>query len=137
MLAGNNVCSFLAFLLLVLATPGGINAGQATQPKADPPRAGTNGVTSPQCLYCPRAIPQNDRDAETSGVVLLDVTVTADGRITKPVVVKGLSSALDESALKAVRKWKMKPALGTDGKPVNCRVQVEVTFHLYSNVATG
>jgi len=25
----------------------------------------------------------------------------------------------------------MRPAVGPSGKPVNCRVQIEVTFHLY------
>jgi protein TonB len=70
-------------------------------------------------------------------VVLLDVTVTAEGRVTKPIVLKGLDAGLHEGALEAVRNWKMKPALEPDGKPVTCRVQVEVAFHLYPNLAQG
>jgi len=38
---------------------------------------------------------------------------------------------LEEKALSQVKNWKMRPALGPSGKPVNCRVQIEVTFHLY------
>jgi TonB family protein len=134
----NNFGGFLAFSLwVVMAMPGVIGAQQVAEPKGDPPRAGINGITSPICVYCPLPVSQKSHKAKISGVVLLDVIVTSDGRVTKPIVLKGLDSALDESALEAVRDWKMKPALGPDGKPVNCRVQVEVTFHLHSNVATG
>ena len=131
MLTRNNFGIVLVFLLWVLiAMPGVMEAQQATEPKVDPPRAGINGVTSPQCVYCPGPeYSQKARKAKISGLVLVDVTVTADGRVTKPVVLKGLGMGLDEKALEAVRNWKMKPASGPDGKPLDCRVQVEVTFH--------
>jgi len=63
--------------------------------------------------------------------VLLDVTVTADGRVISPNVIKGPGLGLEEKALSQVKNWKMRPPLGPSGKPVNCRVQIEVTFHLY------
>jgi hypothetical protein len=51
----NNFGGFLAGLLwVVLAVPGVIDAQQPAGPKADPPRAGTNGVSSPQCIHCPQ-----------------------------------------------------------------------------------
>ena len=127
----NNFGIVLVFLLWVLMAMLGVMEGQqATEPKVDPPRAGINGVTSPQCVYCPGPeYSQKARKAKISGLVLVDVTVTADGRVTKPVVLKGLGMGLDEKALEAVRNWKMKPASGPDGKPLDCRVQVEVTFH--------
>jgi len=130
---------FLASLLWsVIAIPSVVKAQQqSAEPKVDPPRAGINGVTSPQCVYCPLPASQKARKTEISGVVLLDVTVTAEGRVTKPIVLKGLGAGLDEGALEAVRNWKMKPALGPDGKPVTCHVQVEVAFHLYPNLAQG
>ena len=113
-----------------MAMPGVINARQATEQKVDPPRAGINGVTSPRCVYCPQPeYSQKARKAKISGTILLDVTVTANGQVTKPIVLKSLGMGLDEQALKAVRDWKMKPASSPDGKPVDCRVQVEVTFH--------
>ena len=131
MLTRNNFGIVMVFLLWVLiAMPGVMEAQQATEPKVDPPRAGINGVTSPQCVYCPEPeYSQKARKAKISGLVLLDVTVTTDGRVTKPVVLKGRGTGLDEKALEAVRNWKMKPASGPDGKPLDCRVQVEVTFH--------
>jgi TonB family protein len=93
------------------------------------PRAGVNGVTRPECIYCPRPeYSKEARKARVSGVVLLDVTVTTDGKIINPVVVKGPGSGLNEKALAQVKKWKMQPALSPGGKPVNCRVQIEITF---------
>jgi TonB family protein len=133
MLTRNNFGRILAFLLwIVMAAPGVIEAQQAPEPTVDPPRAGTNGVTSPQCLYCPQPkLSKAARKAKVSGTVLLDVTVTSNGQVAKPMVVKGSGTGLDEQALEAVRNWKMKPASGPDGKPVDCRVQVEVTIHSY------
>jgi TonB family protein len=132
MLTRSNVGSFLAFLLWVVAVPGGLKAQQATESKTDPPRAGMNGVGAPRCIYCPQPeYSRKARKAKISGTVLLDVIVSADGQIAKAVVLKGPSDDLVERALEAVRKWKMQPALGPDGNPVNCRVQVQVTFHLY------
>jgi TonB family protein len=130
MLTTNNFGRFLAFLLwVVMAMPGVITAQQAADPKVDPPRAGRNGVTSPMCIYCPAPLhPEKANKAKISGTVLLDVTVTADGQVVKPIVLKGLGMGFDEQALQTVRDWKMKPASGPNGKPVTCRVQVEVTL---------
>lgn len=95
-------------------------------------RAGVNGVGSPQCIYCPQPEYSDEaRKAKYQGTVLLDVTVTADGRVLNPVVIKGPGLGLEEKALAQVRNWKMRAALGPGGKPVSCRVQIEVTFHLY------
>lgn len=95
-------------------------------------RAGVNGVGSPQCIYCPQPEYSDEaRKAKYQGTVLLDVTVTADGRVVNPMVIKGPGLGLEEKALAQVRNWKMRAALGPGGKPVNCRVQIEVTFHLY------
>jgi TonB family protein len=95
-------------------------------------RAGINGVGSPQCIYCPQPEYSDEaRKAKYQGTVLLDVTVTADGRVINPIVIKGPGLGLEEKALAQVRNWKMRAALGPGGKAVACRVQIEVTFHLY------
>jgi protein TonB len=95
-------------------------------------RAGVNGVGSPVCIYCPPPEYSDEaRKAKYQGTVLLDVTVTSDGRVVNPFVIKGPGLGMEEKALAQVRNWKMRPALGPSGKPVNCRVQIEVTFHLY------
>jgi periplasmic protein TonB len=95
-------------------------------------RAGVNGVGSPQCIYCPQPEYSDEaRKAKYQGTVLLDVTVTADGRVLNPIVIKGPGLGLEEKALAKVKEWKMRAALGPGGKAVTCRVQIEVTFHLY------
>jgi TonB family protein len=133
MLKRNNFGSFLACSLwVVMGMPGVAKSQQPAEPKVGPPRAGTNGVTSPQCVYCPQPeYSQKARKDRVSGTVVLDVIVTADGQIAKPVVLKGPSNELSEQALEAVRGWKMKPASGPDGKPIDCRVNIQVNFHLY------
>jgi TonB family protein len=128
MLTQNDFGRFPAFFLcVVMAMPGVIMAQQATDPKVDPPRAGVNGAGKPQCVYCPE--PAKTPKPKFSGVVLLDVTVMTDGKITDPIVVNGPGMGLNEKALEQVRTWKLKPARGPDGKPVKCRVRIEVTFH--------
>jgi TonB family protein len=93
------------------------------------PRAGMNGVTPPRCIHCPKPHYTNQaRDANFSGVVLLEVTVTTDGKVINPAVVKGPGLGLNEKALAQVQKWKMTPALSPEGNPVNCRVQIEISF---------
>jgi len=93
------------------------------------PRAGVNGVTRPECIYCPRPeYSKEARRANVSGVVVLDVTITTDGKVIDPVVVRGPGLGLNEKALAQVKKWKMQPALNPGGKPVNSRVQIEITF---------
>jgi TonB family protein len=65
------------------------------------------------------------------GTVLLDIEVTSDGRVLDPRVVKGPGLGLEEKAMAQVRNWKLKPAIGPNGKAVNCRVTIEVAFRLF------
>lgn len=111
---------------------GGLGPGEGGGTGGGVFRAGINGVGSPQCIYCPQPEYSDEaRKAKYQGTVLLDVTVTSDGRVITPVVIKGPGLGLEEKALTMVKTWKMRPAVGPSGKPVNCRVQIEVTFHLY------
>jgi protein TonB len=111
---------------------GGLGPGEGGGTGGGMFRAGVNGVGSPVCIYCPQPEYSDEaRKAKYQGTVLLDVTVTADGRVVSPVVIKGPGLGLEEKALAQVKNWKMRPAVGPSGKPVNCRVQIEVTFHLY------
>jgi len=111
---------------------GGLGPGEGGGTGGGVFRAGVNGVGAPQCIYCPQPEYSDEaRKAKYQGTVLLDVTVTADGRVINPVVIKGPGLGLEEKALSQVRNWKMRAAVGPNGRPVNSRVQIEVTFHLY------
>src|SRR5207253_1301690 len=69
---------------------GGLGPGEGGGTGGGVFRAGLNGVGSPMCIYCPQPEYSDEaRKAKYQGTVLLDVTVTADGRVISPVVIKG------------------------------------------------
>ena len=95
-------------------------------------RGGTAGTTIPTCVHCPTpAYSDKARAAKFQGAIVLEVVVNADGQIGQIKVLKGVGLGLDESAIKAVKNWKLKPALGPDGNPVAVLVPIEVTFRLF------
>ena len=94
-------------------------------------RAGVNGVGQPACIYCPDPEYSDEaRKAKYQGTVLLEVIVTVDGRVLEPHVLRGPGLGLEEKAVAAVRNWRMRPAIGPNGKPVTCRATIEIGFRL-------
>jgi TonB family protein len=94
-------------------------------------RAGSNGVGYPTCVYCPDAkYSEEARKAKFQGVVLLQVTVTPDGRATNIQIVRGPGLGLEEEAINAVKTWRFKPALGPNRVPVATEIGIEVNFRL-------
>lgn len=133
MRAKRKVFSFFLFCAFSTA------AAAAQQPADDrtggvgkAPRGGVNGVSLPRCIYCPQPhYTRQARKANFNGAVLLDTTVSAEGQIVSAVLIRGPGMGMNEKALAQVKKWKMKPALGPDGKPTACKIQIEVTFRKY------
>jgi len=98
-------------------------------PKNPPPCA-----TAPLTVSAPSpSYSEEARRANYQGVCVLGVIVDADGQPKDIRVLMSLGMGLDEEAVKAVRKWKFKPAM-MDGKPVKVAIQVEVAFHLPAGV---
>jgi len=96
-----------------------------------PHRPGFNGVGYPTCDYCPDAkYSEEARKAKFQGVVLLQVIVSADGRATNILVVRGPGLGLEEQAVAAVKTWRFKPAFGPNRVPVPTRIAIEVQFRL-------
>jgi TonB family protein len=92
--------------------------------------AGVDGVSAPVCVYCPNpSYTDPAREAKFNGSVILQLTVSEQGRTIDARVVKGLPYGLNESAIKSVRDWQFKPAT-RDGQPVTCMVMMEATFRL-------
>jgi len=111
---------------------GGLGPGEGGGTGGGMFRAGVNGVGKPECIYCPDPEYSDEaRKSKYQGIVVLDVVVTTDGRVLDPRVVKGPGLGLEEKAIAQVKNWKLRPALGPNGKPVTCRVTIEVTFRLY------
>lgn len=95
-------------------------------------RAGVAGTTVPTCIYCPPPKYSKEAKAEKyQGSVVLQVTITVDGRATNIHIVKDPGKGLGEKAVEAVRGWRFKPAIGPDGKLAAAICPIVVTFHLY------
>jgi TonB family protein len=110
---------------------GGLGPGEGGGTGGGMFRAGVNGVGQPACIYCPDPEYSDEaRKAKYQGVVVLEITVTADGRVLNPVVVRGPGLGLEERAMAAVRNWKLRPATGPNGRPVTCRATIEIGFRL-------
>ena len=110
----------------------GLGPGEGWNTGGGMPNAGSGGYGIPQCLYCPRADYSDEAmKVKIQGVVELLAVVTLDGRVTDVQVVKGLGYGLDENAIKAARTWRLRPALGPDGKPAAVREIIEMTFQLF------
>jgi TonB family protein len=67
------------------------------------------------------------RDQSVSGFISVSVTVDETGHPTDIHIIEPLGFGLDESAIKAVSKWKFKPAL-RNGAPVSAEATLGVTF---------
>ncbi|HKV24842.1 MAG TPA: energy transducer TonB [Candidatus Acidoferrum sp.] len=113
-------------------TGGGLGPGEGGGTGGGAFRAGVNGVGVPECIYCPPPLYSDDaRKAKYMGSVVLQVTVTADGRAVNISIVKDPGMGLGEKAVESVRTWRFRPAVGPNGKIVPVIVPIEVTFRLY------
>ncbi len=109
----------------------GVGPGEGWGIGGGPPGAGHNGYGYPVCIYCPSPTYSDEAvKAKYQGSVIVQFIVTPDGRTTNTAVIKGLGVGLDEKVIEAVRNWRLKPALGPDGRPAAVRVSAEVTFRL-------
>jgi periplasmic protein TonB len=113
-------------------TGGGLGPGEGGGTGGGVFRAGVNGVGMPTCPYMPDPQYSDEaRKAKYQGVVVLQGTITLEGRVTNISVVKSPGLGLDEKAIEAVRQWRCRPATGPSGRPVPTIVPIEVTFRLF------
>jgi TonB family protein len=70
------------------------------------------------------------RSARIEGTVSLELEFTAAGEVRVLRVVRGLSHGLDEAAQRAALRIRFKPAQSSDGRPVDSRATVHITFRL-------
>lgn len=89
------------------------------------------GTTPPRGLRTPNPdYTDAARIARFKGNLILQVTISAEGRPLDLRVVRGLPFGLNRSSLETVRTWTFQPAT-IGGVPVQTQVPVEVTFRLY------
>lgn len=74
--------------------------------------------------------PEDARKARISGVVLLQVTVGADGAVRDVKPVRSEPMGLTEAAMKAVSQWRYEPARDASGKAIATPMVVTINFRL-------
>jgi len=85
----------------------------------------------PSCEKCPEpGYTDEARTKKIEGIVVLLTTITEQGNGEHISVIRGLGAGLTDAAVEAVRGWRFKPAVGSDGKPFATRVPIEVKFRL-------
>lgn len=106
-------------------------APTATTPVTPSPAASAPAITtSPRpTLRVPAVYPSAARRDGVSGTVALRALVSMNGVPTNIEVVKGIRPDLDKAATEALARWRFQPGTA-DGKPVDARVNVEITFNL-------
>ncbi len=94
---------------------------------------GCDGIPLPKCISCP--LPAYDEHARRNGyqgTIVLEVVILPDGSTSEPRVVQQYDKGLEQSAVRAVRKWRYKPLIGPGGTPVRAGIFVEVDYSLIS-----
>lgn len=95
----------------------------------------------PFCVECPEPrLTREARARRVKGFVALEATISEHGAVQQITVIKGLDYWLTQQAIEAVRRWRISPAIGIDGKPAALRIGILVVFGLGSTVggfATG
>ncbi len=75
------------------------------------------------------AYTESAKNNKIEGAVLLSVVIDSSGVPRNIVVMRGLGSGLDESAIEAITHWRFSPGR-KNGQPVAVRANVEVNFRL-------
>jgi TonB family protein len=119
------------FVLVAAITGISINADSPKQKTEDDKVYDLgDGIQPPKLIHVvePEFDPKSE-EAFSSGVVRIQLIVSAEGVVRDPKVVAGINERQDQKAIEAVKQWRFKPGL-RESKPVNVRVTVEVNFHL-------
>jgi protein TonB len=113
--------------------PGGVVGGViGGLPDAPPPaqavRVGGQ-IKEPKKLKAPSPIyPDIAKQARVQGVVILECTISPQGRVTNVTLLRGIP-LLDQAAMDAVKQWVYTPTL-LNGVPVPVIMTVTVNFKL-------
>lgn len=123
------------------ATPGLFALAQVPKGSETFPEAGSKtdhgSYGFPACIYCPQPEPGHEAvKGKDNPKVVMTVVVDVDGTAKYITVEKQVGYGLDEKAIEAVLKWKLKPAIGPDELPAAVRVPVEVSFQALTVTVT-
>ena len=110
---------------------GGFGSEQVVHQGPKIAQADSGPATTPvEITYKPNPVyTQEARDLKLEGEVLLEVNFSANGSLHVNRVVRGLGHGLDEAAIAAANKIRLKPALRF-GTPVDSTAVVHVSFQM-------
>ena len=103
-------------------------AAAAAAAPAAPVRVGGNIKTPTKTKDVKPVYPPIAQSARVSGVVIIEATIGADGRVKDAKVLRSIP-LLDQAALDAVKQWQFTPTL-LNGVPVPVIMTVTVNFTL-------
>ncbi|MGH9381444.1 MAG: energy transducer TonB [Thermoanaerobaculia bacterium] len=101
--------------------------GCATAPKVTPADANASPPvksSGPGPVY-----PQELAQEGIEGWVIVETTVSREGRVTRPRALRSSDPRFEASAIEAVRQWQFQPAI-FKGRPVEVTYTLTVNFEL-------
>ncbi len=91
-------------------------------------RVGLDDVKPPQSISTP--LPELPANAAKEETAILSAIVDINGDVHNVKVVRSTGhSNLDNKAVEKLAAWKLRPCTHK-GQPVNCAMNLEITFHL-------
>lgn len=111
---------------------GGTGTGSSASGSPGPMvmRAGAGGMKLPRKIKDVKPVyPAGALPLRAQGVVLIEATIGADGRVLETKLLHSVNALLEEAALDAVRQWLYEPTV-LNGMPVAVVITVVVNFAL-------
>ena len=104
--------------------PAATSVASASPMRAVPASTSLEVLSKPLVGYTPEA-----RQLKLQGDVILNITVTANGRVIVHGVVHGLRQGLDEEARRVAQETRFRPAT-RNGQPIDLTTNITITFQL-------
>lgn len=109
---------------------------ESLRPKDGIAKAGVGGVSIPTCVKCnppSMHVPEIDlqgflREKRGVGTIVMELIVTAEGRVAKVTVAQPMGYGIDEQYVKAAKDFEFKPAIDADNKPVSVHTPLTMTL---------
>ena len=108
------------------APPRPVAAAPANTPANAAAKVGGQLTAAKPIVRVDPEYPKLARQAGASGTVELEATISVDGKVKNPRVIRG-NTMLQKAAIDAVLQWKYQPAM-LNGKPVESPVEIKLNF---------
>jgi protein TonB len=110
------------------AKPAGDPKGEAQGTAPWQPRSELYIKNMPDPVKVPKIDCPATAQLGVQGDVILKVQVARDGKIRGVKIIKGIGHGCDEVAVKALKQARFKPAIATNGQPVDFELRYEYAF---------